>query len=1332
MFLSEPRQGPVTFADPIGEPLEISLASLGDDLVRLQRVTGAAYRQQSLVDNTFARQEAIEQAIDRRIAAVRRATGVTLENYMRARPTLYEQLDRNRPPAETLTDAPETPRDAFHRTLRELQESFPDRAHEIRAEVEIEDDARAAAKNAEAELQQLMADPKLGPITGFLAALTGGIGASFRDPLQVSLLWAGGGAGTGGVAARVGQVALREAAINAGGVALMQPNVQAWRAEAGLRNGVMPALENIGMAALLGGVFGSGIQGVREWTGRGKAAAEKVMAGRAAPADVEDLARQPGIRLTESENGVLRQAGRAEAAERTSESLPGVAGPSSDEVLVQAIRHAEDPLRNPPPEIALPLPARRPAIDRLVEESRSVELGSVETIDGKPVSFERFDPRALSTDAATFQYKGGGDAEGVTERLRYVTQWDATASGKAFVWERNDGHQFVADGHQRLGLARRLIDEGQDGIAIDGFRFREADGWTASDVRALAAKKNLQEGSGDALDAARILRERPDILDGKLPVSGPMMKNAIALSRLSDEAFGAALNGIVPMNHAAAIGAMVPDPKKHAAILADLVRFAPETEREARILIGEAMAAGFRTEQQINLFGAADLTRSLMGERVRILDRALADLSQNKKLFGTLSQKADTIEAANNSLDRFGNQWKASQAARLGDLLVRLAQRTGPISDALNRAAARMADGQKVGAVSKEFLDTVETMLSRDGLDGLLAEPKLAPAQVVEPASKEAAQIAEIASAERQGRAEIEPHGALAPEDGVAKSPKSFLDDGELLGEKHRGAVILPDGRLIEMSSDYGRVKKWAGKGVHARYAAEVGGDGYLEITAYGSRSISVSPRGDLMLTPQQQRTIAALQAEARRRPNTNLMLELPEDKPPQPSLGEFIAGQRGASLDQLHARATALQGQLAEAGRAIEAETGARFVDPGVKKAENAAAKIARKGYDDASQMTDLARSAFRVDDAETADRVAARLADNFGVLDEGWKTLQSGYTDRKLLIRSADGTIGEVQIVPEAMWKARKDGGGHQLYVQARALSEGPEQQALEARMRAIYSAASAEMETSFGSALKSSGPNSPSNLARQSASDINPAVWKTSNSSTLDQGAPGLSTAKADRGLSNSTAGRQSQSQNFMGKSSNQNIDPGGAGDKEYSLFEQGSREVETLTLAATRFGGKVYTGPNHVVLMERVAAENGIDPKSLVMRDDKENLITLDGDVVDPATNPKIIEDGFVTSRGRFVDRREALQIAKAQNQLHPDAGGHAPDHWGLDTDDLAPIPGNNWSGRFVEEAKGPSLFEQLAVGSREDGRDMKLVSREAALADAERGEFHADLFASCKD
>jgi hypothetical protein len=60
------------------------------------------------------------------------------------------------------------------------------------------------------------------------------------------------------------------------------------------------------------------------------------------------------------------------------------------------------------------------------------------------------------------------------------------------------------------------------------------------------------------------------------------------------------------------------------------------------------------------------------------------------------------------------------------------------------------------------------------------------------------------------------------------------------------------------------------------------------------------------------------------------------------------------------------------------------------------------------------------------------------------------------------------------------------------------------------------------------------------------------------------------------------------------------------------------------------------------------------------------------------------------------------------------------------------PARDETAAPAAEPKEPSLFDGLAIASREDGKDMQLLTRETALADADRTEMHADLFASCKD
>lgn len=770
MFLSDPRDTDITFSQPSqGEPFSFSLHDLTtfrgaalDGLNEmaapdfnavdrnvdiLARAAIAGERQTRLVETITAHENALAEAAANRIETVRRLTGVQLENpfdggYIEEAAQRVNQRgiygnDRNAARAEER-------RNIFNEKMDEVATNFPEHAAALNFGQSLEDQARAISSSAAYDGAHAP-----GGVLGFIGAMAGGLWGSRRDPLFLASLFIGPETSAAKTAiGKIGMGALSSALYNAGLQALAQPAVQQWRADIGERHGVYPALENVGMAFLIGAVPGAAIEGVRALKAPAKDALTRMVDGTASPADVDAAARGLGVTLDDETRRALSVAADDPPAQAAAigERPPGIPAAEHDAIAAQAVRFAEDPVNNPPPEIPIIAPERPAGQARLIDEALP---GESQQLDGKPVAFARFDPRDLTTDAAAFQYKGGGDAAGVTDRLRNVTQWDPLASGKTLVFERADGSKIIADGHQRLGLATRLRDS-DDAIRLDGYLFREADGWTPEDVRAVAAKKNMQEGSGDAIDAARVLRDRPDLLDASLPVSSPMMKNAVALARLSDEAFGMAINGVVPPNYAAAVGSMVSNKLQHAAVLSDLVKFKPETEREARVLIGEVMAAGFRAAEQINLFGAAEATRSLMGERVKILDIAMSGLARDKKLFGTLAEKADAIEAAGNQLVRAGNDRRARDAAQLGEMLAKLARVSGPVSDALNRAAAQMADGTLPKARAADaFVDDVRTLLDRDGLVGLLAPPELKPALKVEPATKEALTAAETANAAR-------------------------------------------------------------------------------------------------------------------------------------------------------------------------------------------------------------------------------------------------------------------------------------------------------------------------------------------------------------------------------------------------------------------------------------------------------------------------------------------------------------------------------------------------------------------------------------------------------
>lgn len=72
------------------------------------------------------------------------------------------------------------------------------------------------------------------------------------------------------------------------------------------------------------------------------------------------------------------------------------------------------------------------------------------------ISIETFEPEDILVDAKTFQFKEGGDEFGVLPKLQGTKDWNPIAAGTVTIYENAQGQKFIADGHQRLGLAKDL------------------------------------------------------------------------------------------------------------------------------------------------------------------------------------------------------------------------------------------------------------------------------------------------------------------------------------------------------------------------------------------------------------------------------------------------------------------------------------------------------------------------------------------------------------------------------------------------------------------------------------------------------------------------------------------------------------------------------------------------------------------------------------------------------------------------------------------------------------------------------------------------------------
>lgn len=343
---------------------------------------------------------------------------------------------------------------------------------------------------------------------------------------------------------------------------------------------------------------------------------------------------------------------------------------------------------------------------------------------GRPIQQASFDPREIATDAARFQYKAEADAAGVTARLRGVDAWDPTSSGKIIVFEDADGRRFVADGHQRRALALRMEEKGFD-ARLDGYLFRAADGWTARQVRTIAALKNIREGSGTILDAAKIFRDAPEALgDRSLPVTGDFISQARNLARLEPEAFGAVVNKVIPERYAAEIGAMAAArPDLHPALVKLMREAEPGSIEEARALVSEAMLDDWvsREGEQADFFGGLPPESTTIA-RAKVKAAVAGALRKDAKIYGQLVKHADAIEAGGNVLLRDANETAAAVNRTALEVLSRLSLRAGDVGEAMAAAAREVIAGKRPGDAARGVVQMVRHRLaSGDVLEGVRA-----------------------------------------------------------------------------------------------------------------------------------------------------------------------------------------------------------------------------------------------------------------------------------------------------------------------------------------------------------------------------------------------------------------------------------------------------------------------------------------------------------------------------------------------------------------------------------------------------------------------------------
>jgi len=631
-------------------------------------------------------------------------------------------------------------------------------------------------------------------------------------------------------------------------------------------------------------------------------------------------------------------------------------------------------------------------------------------------------------DAKRFQFKEGGDEYGVTERLQGVTEWDNVKAGTVIFWEDVDGKIFVADGHQRAGLAKRIMDQdpSQD-INLVGYKLREVDDISAEKARVIAATANIAQGTGTAIDAAKILRVEPGRLS-ELPPRSTLVRQARDLVKLSDDAFGSILNGVIPPNYGAIVGRLIDDPDKQQAAIQVLAKSDAANAFQAETIVRQVNEQDLVNEVQTGLFGDEVLAESLFLERARVLDRTYKILREDKTAFENLSKNADRIEAEGNKLEKTRNQERANQNGKAITLLQALATRKGQLSDELSAAARTAKETNNYANAARGYAESVRRGIERGDFDR-----------------------AEVGDVRRTF-------------DDAPKSRQDAIED-----EPSLEGFDEPSGKAAEDQTN----------------------------------QLILNTFRELEDVPSAEDGIAIERSFKERQPVE--------------------------TVDDIYKIAQESQDFVVNIGRTIEKDLGVKLENPGLKLIETAREKMGRKGYASANQMTDISRAGFVINKAEQADEIATRLSREAEILDEGWNVSPSGYFDRKILVRTPNGIVSEIQIWSPRLLDAKMNKGGYKLYEQARSLQRTNPEKAKELveEQRLLYEKALSEEDASF---LKVAGTSKSPKLRSNSdinafSSGITRPVSKTSRPSTAVQEPPGVSMARASVG-EKEIAGRPSQ--------------------------------------------------------------------------------------------------------------------------------------------------------------------------------------------------------------
>ena len=455
---------------------------------------------------------------------------------------------------------------------------------------------------------------------------------------------------------------------------------------------------------------------------------ERVEAGEKVPAVVEEVLARPGSgvnQLLKQEDvsasmGSLAQSDTLysnQLGQVPTDNLLSLANPSNSPKLANKIKEATG--------------KNFDQFDRLdvIKGIKAIEVEEgVTVMPNRLLGGQYLKTDDIFVDPARFQYKRGvSKTTGVQPggSLEGVDKWNMDLEGTVQVWtDPKTGKNFVVQGHNRVDAAKRL---GIPSVNVEYLSSPNAGG-----AKAQGALSNISLGSGTEFDAADFLRAS-GITDSSqlealgLPLKSGFAVKGFALSKLPKNIYDDALSGVLSKGRAIALGGSGLDETAMQAAYKAL-KGKDITDATFAEVIAQAKNAPTIEGSQKDLFGNTDML-NLMVEKGKLAAAIRKNIVQNKNLFKTVRQNADTIEGAGSVIDRGAAQEIKANAENLLPQFDSLKYTEGPVSELLNEGARELSDGAKVAPVARRIQELIINELDASSLgrqvDDVVAETSI-------------------------------------------------------------------------------------------------------------------------------------------------------------------------------------------------------------------------------------------------------------------------------------------------------------------------------------------------------------------------------------------------------------------------------------------------------------------------------------------------------------------------------------------------------------------------------------------------------------------------------